>query len=244
MVGGGFVTDDSQGVCGGWSAGVSSRTIRKGRGTHGVHPGIDCRRPQGSASALLITPPAYNVDMTCIAQPQLTHRPCSWCAAEFVIARRPGRPRLYCNHACRQRAYEHRHGFEHQRTVRPLPGQVIGVCLVGHRLRAWRFDRSVWQDPRAANERAPGGSSARDPVRPTCSTGERPPLQSAAPSRLPCVHRRHGLEPTEIWHQLIERAIPASIASRRCDRETGTAGRGGQLDSSELSVIGAGATTS
>jgi hypothetical protein len=33
---------------------------------------------------------------------------------------------LYCNHACRQRAYEHRHGFEHQRTVRPLPGQVVG----------------------------------------------------------------------------------------------------------------------
>ena len=45
---------------------------------------------------------------------------------EFAIARRPGRPRLYCNHACRQRAYEHRHGFEHQRTVRPLPGQLSG----------------------------------------------------------------------------------------------------------------------
>jgi hypothetical protein len=50
-------------------------------------------------------------------------RECSWCAAPFVIVCRPGRPRLYCNHACRQRAYEHRHGFTHRRTVRHLPGQ-------------------------------------------------------------------------------------------------------------------------
>ena len=80
---------------------------------------------------ILVTPPAYNVDMICIPQPQQTHRPCSWCAAEFVIARRPGRPRLYCNHGCRQRAYEHRHGFEHRRTVRPLPGQAIGDTWSG-----------------------------------------------------------------------------------------------------------------
>jgi hypothetical protein len=61
--------------------------------------------------------------MACIVSPVLTHRPCTWCATEIPIARRPGRPRLYCNHTCRQRAYEHRHGFEHQRTIRPLPGQ-------------------------------------------------------------------------------------------------------------------------
>jgi hypothetical protein len=66
-----------------------------------------------------------------IFQPRPTHRPCAWCATEFVIACRPGRPRLYCNHACRQRAYEHRHGFEHQRTVRPLPGQVNGDAWSG-----------------------------------------------------------------------------------------------------------------
>lgn len=47
------------------------------------------------------------------------------------MVRRPGRPRLYCGHACRQRAYEHRHGFEHQRTVRPLPGQVEGESWTG-----------------------------------------------------------------------------------------------------------------
>ena len=51
-------------------------------------------------------------------------RPCSWCASDIEIVRRPGRPRLYCNHACRQRAYEHRHGFCHVRTIRLLPGQV------------------------------------------------------------------------------------------------------------------------
>jgi hypothetical protein len=51
-------------------------------------------------------------------------RPCSWCAQDIEIVRRPGRPRLYCNQACRQRAYEHRHGFCHVRTIRELPGQL------------------------------------------------------------------------------------------------------------------------
>ena len=51
------------------------------------------------------------------------YRACSWCAADVRIECRPGRPRLYCNHACRQRAYEHRHGFSHERTPRMLPGQ-------------------------------------------------------------------------------------------------------------------------
>ena len=63
--------------------------------------------------------------------PRPTHRPCSWCATEFTIAHRPGRPRLYCNHTCRQRAYEHRHGFHHQRTIRPLPGQATGDHWTG-----------------------------------------------------------------------------------------------------------------
>jgi hypothetical protein len=69
--------------------------------------------------------------MPIISQPRPTHRACSWCAVEFAVARRPGRPRLYCNHACRQRAYEHRHGFEHERTVRPLPAQARGETWTG-----------------------------------------------------------------------------------------------------------------
>ena len=50
-------------------------------------------------------------------------RPCSWCHGPIPVAHRPGRPRLYCTAVCRQRAYEHRHGFTHRRTQRPLPGQ-------------------------------------------------------------------------------------------------------------------------
>jgi hypothetical protein len=66
-----------------------------------------------------------------IVHPRPTHRSCTWCASEFVIARRPGRPRLYCRQSCRQRAFEHRHGFRHQRTVRALPGQVGGDSWSG-----------------------------------------------------------------------------------------------------------------
>ena len=58
-------------------------------------------------------------------------RPCAWCAAEFPVIRKPGRARIYCNHTCRQRAYEHRHGFRHERTVRPLPGQAPGEAALG-----------------------------------------------------------------------------------------------------------------
>ena len=69
--------------------------------------------------------------MPIVSHPRPTHRACSWCATEFPIVRRPGRPRLYCNHACRQRAYEHRHGFEHERTVRALPAQARGETWTG-----------------------------------------------------------------------------------------------------------------
>ena len=69
--------------------------------------------------------------MPIITYPRPTHRACSWCADDFAVVRRPGRPRLYCSHTCRQRAYEHRHGFEHQRTVRPLPAQTAGETWTG-----------------------------------------------------------------------------------------------------------------
>jgi hypothetical protein len=66
-----------------------------------------------------------------VIHPRPTDRACAWCATEFPVLRRPGRPRLYCRRSCRQRAYEHRHGFVHQRTVRPLPGQVSGDSWTG-----------------------------------------------------------------------------------------------------------------
>jgi len=69
--------------------------------------------------------------MPIVHHDQPTHRACAFCAKEFAVIRRPGRPRLYCNQACRQRAYEHRHGFEHERTVRPLPAQARGDTWTG-----------------------------------------------------------------------------------------------------------------
>ena len=78
-----------------------------------------------------VTPIGYNRAMPIINQPRPTRRACAWCASEFAVNRRPGRPRLYCNHTCRQRAYEHRHGFTHHRSVRPLPGQARGETWTG-----------------------------------------------------------------------------------------------------------------
>lgn len=66
-------------------------------------------------------------------------RPCSWCAVPFMTARRPGRPRLYCRDACKQRAYEHRHGLRHVRTVRSLPGQIAGDVWYGS-----GYERGGW----------------------------------------------------------------------------------------------------
>ncbi|MEO6157496.1 MAG: hypothetical protein ABIQ39_07675 [Ilumatobacteraceae bacterium] len=60
------------------------------------------------------------------------HRACAWCATEFAVLYRAGRPRLYCNHSCRQRAYEHRHGFHHDRTTRRLPGQTRHESRLPH----------------------------------------------------------------------------------------------------------------
>ena len=40
-----------------------------------------------------------------------TTRECLWCAREFLVERRPGRPRIYCRRSCRQRAYERRAGL-------------------------------------------------------------------------------------------------------------------------------------
>ena len=76
-------------------------------------------------------------------------RPCSWCAADVVQVCRPGRPRLYCHHACRQRAYEHRHGLEHRRTHRVLPGQLNDRTPRTDPDRAWMgrgsgYERGGW----------------------------------------------------------------------------------------------------
>ncbi len=40
-----------------------------------------------------------------------TTRDCSWCHNTFTLRVGPGRKRIYCNHSCRQRAYERRRGL-------------------------------------------------------------------------------------------------------------------------------------
>ena len=94
------------------------------------------------------------------------------------------------DHACRQSAYEHRHGFEHQRTVRPLPGQVVGDVVVGLRLRARRLDRTVRTDPCPAHQRQARRPAARNPVRALGATHHRPTLHRHASSSLSHLHRR------------------------------------------------------
>ena len=97
----------------------------------GAGPIISCVRATTAAPPTSSHPRRTTSYMPRINQPRPTHRSCTWCAAEFPIACRPGRPRLYCTRSCRQRAYEHRHGFEHRRTARPLPGQVSGDVWSG-----------------------------------------------------------------------------------------------------------------
>ena len=101
------------------------REHRDGPGRCRIGPAL-LRRPRSVSHPRRRTP-----SMPIVHQPRPTHRACAWCACEFPVVRRPGRPRLYCNHACRQRAYEHRHGFVHERTVRPLAGQVRGETWTG-----------------------------------------------------------------------------------------------------------------
>jgi hypothetical protein len=58
-----------------------------------------------------VPPPRYR-------RPEL---PCPWCGQDVPNPRRPGRPRVYCNHSCRQRAYERRKGLG----VVPPPDRLI-----------------------------------------------------------------------------------------------------------------------
>jgi hypothetical protein len=94
----------------------------------------DCPRPgtlshpTGNTSSMSPPPPSLAPPF---GPPRALSRPCSWCHVPIPVAHRPGRPRLYCAARCRQRAYEHRHGFVHSRTQRPLPGQATADRWTG-----------------------------------------------------------------------------------------------------------------
>ena len=159
-----------------------------------------------------MTPQVYNGTMPRIVQPRPTHRSCSWCAS--AIAPRPGRPRLYCNHTCRQRAYEHRHGLEHQRTVRPLPGQAVGDVWSG---TGYERGGSI----------APFGKThaLRTSVRPEgrrretlCGVLAAPTtgqyFSALHPSGLPGMHCGGRFQPIALRHQRVERTLPpATVVS-------------------------------
>ena len=160
---------------------VSSLTIDKRRsqrrplGTQPPQPG----GPSPPAASGSVTPLGYNELMPIVQHQQPTHRACAFCAKEFAVVRRPGRPRLYCNQVCRQRAYEHRHGFEHERTVRPLPAQAKGETWTGtgYERSMTGLVRRIRQDARDANVGAPGRPPTRNTVRAAGGATVRPTLQ-------------------------------------------------------------------
>ena len=179
---------------------LSSRTVHEGiaradlgsvRSTLSTPPHATPRRrsiSQPMASAGSVSHPRRRTKcMPRIVQPRPTHRACSWCASEFAIAHRPGRPRLYCRHSCRQRAYEHRHGFEHQRTVRPLPGQVIGDSWSGSGYERGGSIAPFGRTHALRTSVRPEGCR-RDPVRPPGPPDQRPTLHGHAPSGVPYLH--------------------------------------------------------
>ena len=176
---------------------------------------------------------------TCLASihPRPTHRPCSWCASEFAIACRPGRPRLYCNHACRQRAYEHRHGFEHRRTVRPLPARPAATLGQVPATSAAARIAPFGQDPRPAHQRATRRSPARDVVRRPGEADRRPALQrrcilgpvSTCTAVADSNPLRYGISASNELSRL--RSLLDDIDEQRVAPD-----RRSQLDSGELSV--------
>ncbi len=72
----------------------------------GLQSASSARRPR---TATMSHPQRTFADMSNDHEPWRV-RPCHWCGRAIVIVRRPGRPRLYCNQPCRQRAYEFRCG--------------------------------------------------------------------------------------------------------------------------------------
>ena len=98
-------------------------------------------------SAMTATPMSYNICMTTheptnvdaasasSARPSTAstdndrlflisgERLCGWCAKHFPVVRRPGRPKIYCDQSCRQRAYERRRGL----AVLPPPDRIVMV---------------------------------------------------------------------------------------------------------------------
>ena len=76
--------------------------------------------------------------------------------------------------------------------------------VVWYGLRAWRHDRSVRQDPRAAHQRAPRRSSPRNVVRGADPTHHRSTLHCDASTSVSHLRDRRRLQSVAVWHQRVE----------------------------------------
>ena len=174
-------------------------------------------RAEGSrcTPSLVSHPRRTTVNMPRIVQPARRIAPVRGAPPSSSIARRPGRPRLYCRDslppAClrapsRLRASAHRAtaaGAGHRRR------------LVGQRLRARWVDRSIRQDSRTAHQRQTGRSPARNAVWAARASRGWAVLHGAAPAGLSDLHDGRRIQSAPIRHQRLERALPAAIAARR-----------------------------
>jgi hypothetical protein len=108
---------------------------------------------------------------------------CPCCDRTIDIVHRPGRPRLYCSHACRQRAYRwRREHHAHTRSTPSWPAESATVRGGGrtHALRTERDPLSRRSDRRGREVTACGALG--HPHHPSRRRGERAPFLRAGPT--------------------------------------------------------------
>ena len=131
---------------------------------------------------------------------------CPVCNGAAHRTRRPGRPKLYCSNACRQRAYRWRR--DHQARTIARPGHPAAGALVPFgRWHALRTGRDSWPSSAiaaAANPQSAAHSRARSPA----AESHRPPV-------------RHRQLPTPV-----ERCIALIVAAARPARSAHHRARG------------------
>jgi hypothetical protein len=193
--------------------------------------GVD-RQPDGRQTR--VTPPLYNDSMSyCRTDP--THRACCWCAAEFAVVRRPGRPRLYCNHACRQRATSTATASStSEPSTTTGPGQ--RRCVVGYGYEQGGSIAPVRPGTRHADQR-PSGRRRREtlvrlagrPVTGQYFSALHPRACGSCTSIAEKTPLRYGISPSNELSRL--RSLFDDMAEARVPPADGD-----QLDSGELSV--------
>ena len=251
-----FVTDDSGGA-GDRPARVSSRTIREGPRTAIAGAGFvtDDSRGVGTARAPAERRPQQG-DRAPVSHPRRTTGPClrtatpptniapAHGAPQNSSRPPPGSPSPLLQPRLPPTCLRAPARLRHQRTVRPLPGQVKGDVWAGTGYERGGSIAPFGQTHAHAHQRSPGGPPARNVVRPPRPSDHRSILQHLAPKGLPVMHQHQPSHPAALRHQPVERAVPPAIAARRHGRSPSAATRRDQLDSDKLSGVGLGAGTS